>query len=521
MTRNQGYIIKEVFFLNHSLSLDEERLFQFFQERFDTYYDLNKVKVTEYEKTIEQLRTKSDDEKNSIFDDLIGEYGQVVSHTIIQTFGLGPFFHEDKDGGKVTTIHNAQKGIYARKEDEFSRNKYGYDASKKIVLQTNEKRGNKHIDAYTGKTIDRVNVDHVVPLDSFHKNGGFLLDDSRKKLFSSDIRNLVVTDETLNKSKGALQLNDFRMRKNDGQENVNDVRFSIDKERAEKISKKANIAYDEHQISKSEKIKVYSSRNLQAGLDDGFRLGTREAIGFILNTLTIELFKEIKLYAKNFKHYRTEGVLWAELNKMSERVIENTRVQLKELLKATAKVFGEGVVSGLISSILTTVINMFITTKKRIVRIVREGFLSIFRAFKLLFSNPDNLSKSMLYREVTKLFITGLVVAGGIAFEEVIENALKGMALPFVPLISSTLVGILTGIVLATIIYMIDQVWIELPSTKELIASSNELIEKRKLLQSQFDSIVLDLSVSQSGNTLNRLNNTNRTVEDTIDFFEE
>ncbi|MCT4796349.1 hypothetical protein [Exiguobacterium alkaliphilum] len=507
--------------MSHSFRTDEEMLFQYFRERFDICYEQHELDIKEYEKTIFDLHAKSEQEKNSMFDDLIGEYGQVVSRTIIQTFGLAPFFHQNQDGGDVTTKHNARQGIYAREEDKFERSKYGYDSSKKIVLHQNEKRKGKQVDSYTGKSIDRANVDHVVPLNSFHKNGGFLLDDNRKKAFSSDTRNLVVTDETLNKSKGDLRLDDFRNHRVGGQEDTNDVRFAIDEKRARQIADQANVAYDDHQISRIETMKGYTSRSLQAGVEDGLRLGAREAIGMVLHTLISELFKEMKQYAKQLKTYRSDGIMLTELNKMAERVIKNTQKQLSGLLRAATKIFGEGILSGFMSSILTTVINTFITTKKRVVRIIREGFLSIVRAFRVLFTNPQNLSQSMLYREVTKLLITGLVVAGGIAFEEVFENMLRGLALPFLPLISSTMVGVLTGIALATIMYMIDQVWSMLPSTSELMANSAELIHNRMRLQTEFDSIAMDLSVSQTDDILSRMTRTNLAIESTIDFFEE
>ncbi|UKS55687.1 DUF1524 domain-containing protein [Exiguobacterium acetylicum] len=500
------------------LSGEEELMFSYFQERFDNHYERSQLNIEEYEKIINDLNNKSSKEKENMFDDLIYEYGGVVSKTIIQSFGLSHLFHQDQHGGEVTTIHNSQKNIIAQDKDKYDRSKYEYESSRKIVLQQNEKRHGGHIDAYTGKTIERPNVDHVIPLHAFHKNGGFLLKDEAKRAFSSDNRNLVVTDETLNKSKGNQQLDEFRNRKVNGQHETNDLRFSIDEDRAQKIALNANIAYDEHQVSTGNKLRSYAVTGVAAGLQDGLKLGVREAVGIILHTLNKELFKELKSYTKMIKNYREDKVMIYELNKMMKRINLSINQKLKGLLSSISLAFGEGVISGLISSILTTIINMFVTTKKRIVRIIREGFLSIFHALKILMTNPQKLSKSVLYREVTKLIITGIIAAGGITLEGAIEQFLNGLGIPFIPLITSTLVGILTGVALVTVLYMIDQVWGMLPSTEELLKNSSEIIENRYQLQEEFEFVTQGLP---SKNIVDRIVNSDRNVNDTVDYFEE
>jgi hypothetical protein len=46
--------------------------------------------------------------------------------------------------------------------------------------------------------------------------------------------------------------------------------------------------------------------------------------------------------------------------------------------------FGTGAISGYISAIITTLINMFIRTGKNIVRLIREGFISLIKAVTIM-----------------------------------------------------------------------------------------------------------------------------------------
>ncbi|WP_204194286.1 hypothetical protein [Staphylococcus sp. GDY8P47P] len=80
---------------------------------------------------------------------LLEEYKEIAINQVIQNFGLDKILNIYKDGGNVTTVHNAKKGIYTNKKikekfddlkqynrDDYSNNIYSYD-----------KEGNKTIEA--------------------------------------------------------------------------------------------------------------------------------------------------------------------------------------------------------------------------------------------------------------------------------------------------------------------------------------------------------------------------------------
>lgn len=495
-------------------------LFDFFQERFDAHYEQHEIDVMEYEQTIKETQKRMNSECPKMFDELVREYGEVISSTVITSFGLGPFFHKgDQTGGNVTTIHNARNGIYSQEKDKYNRSDYDYSKARTKVLEQNLRENGFYKDGYTGKRTDDPNVDHIAPLKSFHNSGGFMLSDEAKKSFSNDTRNLIVTDGSLNKSKSDQDLNDFMNRTVSGQEENNHRRFEMDKRRTNAAANRANNAFDDHKPTKLEKTKYYVKNGATEASKEAVTMGARQAWGMLIYIFSKELFDELKVHGKKFKQYAKEGRLISEFTALLSRVKAKVFSQLKNIVSA----FKEGVISGFFSSIITTVVNCFATTSKRLVRIIREGFLSIFKALKLLIFTPKELTKKEACREAIKLLISGLFVAGGIVVEEILEKKLIAFGIPgtIANIISSTLTGIITGIAIVTFVYMIDKLISNMPSTKELIARSNELIQNRIVLEADYATVTSNIQYNVKDNFLSRIRKTEKNIDDLVDFFEE
>lgn len=98
---------------------------------------------------------------------------------------------------------------------------------------------------------------------------------------------------------------------------------------------------------------------------------------------------------------------------------------------------------------------MFVTTGKRVVRIIREGFFSLLKALKMVFFPPENMTFNEALHEATKLIVAGLAISGGILLEQYIDTLLK--SIPFANMISSVLVGIVTGLGTSLLVFLIDK----------------------------------------------------------------
>ncbi|BCC10480.1 TPA: DUF1524 domain-containing protein [Bacillus cereus] len=498
----------------------ENDLFAFFQERFDTHYEQHEIDVNEYEKTVQEMEKRMNSEGPKMFDVLVEEYGEVITTTVITSFQLGKFFHNgDQIGGDVSTIHNASQGIYSREKDKYNRSDYDYSKAREFVQKQNLQENGYYKDGYTGKRTKDPNVDHIIPLNVFHKKGAFMLTQEAKKKLSSDQRNLIVTDESLNKSKSDQELGEFMNKTVKGQKENNHSRFEMDKRRTNAAANKANRAYDDHLPSNLERAQYYVKNGTVAASKEAFRVGVRQAWGMIMYVFSKEMFAELKIHGKQFKQYAKEGRLISEFKELLVRVTKKVSSQLKGIVTA----FKDGAVSGFLSNIMTTIMNCFKTTSKRLVKIIREGFLSIFRAIKLLVFTPKELTKQEACREAIKLLVSGLFVAGGIVIEEVLEKKLMALGIPgsIANAISSTLTGIITGIGIVTVVYMLDKLISNLPSTKELIEKSNELIQNQIVLEASYEMVTANIQYGVEDDFLSRIRKTEKNINDLVDFFEE
>lgn len=494
-------------------------LFQLFQERFDAVYDDNEATVAQLTETLEQIKKEDYISENKNAKDLISEYGEVISTTVINSFGLGPFFHQDQTGGKVTTIHNAQQNIFANDHTKFDRSKYKYSTAAKQLKQENYNKNGYYKDGYTGKKTDKPVADHIVPLKSFHKNGGFMLTDEAKSAFASDKRNLIVIDSTVNGSKSDQNLQEFVHHKTKSSDDPNKARFGLDERRTRAAANRGNAAHDDHKPTTSQKAKYYVKEGGIAAANEGFQLGMRQAIGMFMYTLSNEIFIELRAESKNLKQYFKENRLVEELKNIVTRVFTKVRMQLKNIVAA----FGEGFVGGLFTSILTTIINCFKTTSKRFIKIMREGILSIVRAIRILIFPPKDMPKQQVLREAIKLLISGLFVAGGLVLEEIFEKKLVALGVPgsIANLISTTIIGILTGISIVTVMYLLDNLLKQLPSTTDLIQKSKELMHTSDRLELAYNNSIQNIHHSTNDSFLERIQQTDNNVDDLIDFFEE
>lgn len=84
--------------------------------------------------------------------------------------------------------------------------------------------------------------------------------------------------------------------------------------------------------------------------------------------------------------------------------------------------FKDGAIGGVLSSITTTLFNIFFTTKKMMVRLIREMWNNLVQAFKVMVFNPEGLAPGQLAKAVSKLVAAGVAVAAGV----VVNEALAG-----------------------------------------------------------------------------------------------
>jgi len=223
-------------------------------------------------------------------------------------------------------------------------------------------------------------------------------------------------------------------------------------------------------------------------------MGLQQSIGLLLTEFFSAAFDEIIDAYKNgfresLKNQSFFDALRVRLNRISERVA----ARWKDALIA----FKDGAISGFLSNLVTMLINMLVTTGKRIVRVIREGFMSIMKALKIVLFPPEGMTYAEAGDAALKLVATGITVSLGILAEEVVEKSVSTfftsnmpLLAPYAGTVSTVFVGAMTGIASALIVYALDKL--------DLFGIQNQ--RKHNFIMTELDNLI-----AESDNNINAM----------------
>ncbi|KAB2865576.1 MAG: hypothetical protein F9K39_01250 [Exiguobacterium chiriqhucha] len=414
---------------------------------------------------------------------LMKQYKEIAFTKVIQEFGLGPFLNDYKKGGNVTTLHNAQEGVFADQEVEarFSRG-YSQEVREEMYekdfakMRKREFKQNDSItDEYTGQSLNkdgRTHRDHVVSASEIHQNDEarlYMTDEARGKM-AVDEQNLAWTNGSLNQSKGDKDFKvwlDSPNPKDPTQTNRD--RYGVD----EQAAMEKYIEAKKHVKKSVTKAKhTYYAKNLaKTGASQGLRVGAKQAIGLFLYELQHTLFKELKVFFKSFKQFTN----WDARIEAFKQCLERVYAHMMQQMKRFATAFTDGFIGGFMGNLLTVFINTFMTTSKNLARLINDGVTGLWSAFKLLCQPPEGMTSQTAIKEATKLVVAAVATTVGVLLTESFVTYLQTTPFAmFAQLIGGLIGGILTGIVVATLMYAIDELVASLHKLNELMDSFKE-----------------------------------------------
>lgn len=498
-------------FLNSEI--DESKVgasFKIIDEHYDFKYDFT-VSKDEAKEFLEQFKKDFNQER---FDKLVIDCRKEVINSIVTPFGLGKIIAAyDKVGGNVNTVHNVRDGIYAT-EDELkayeNRGEYNSDDYHKDInyininkeYSQNRKDGNA-TDYMTGKQLnpnESHDLDHVKSAKEIHDDAGRVLAEIDGKVLANTDTNLKPTTATKNRSKKADDMQTFLAKKNERLRKMNELKskndlspleenelkkleelVKIDDKKALEIDKKAREEID----SKINKAYYTSGKFVKntatASLNEGSKMGVQQAIGLVMTEFFTALFDEIlDIYKNGFSNGFEDGRFFVVLK---ERLL-NIAQKIQSKWKEVAIAFKDGFLSGFISNLVTTAINMFVTTGKRVVRIIREGIFSLFKAIKMLIFPPENMTYEEAMHEAKKIIVSGLIISLGVLAEQYIDTLIKSSVIlePLSEILTSVFIGALTGIAVTLAVYYIDKKKNDKDAINQMIKETDEKFENVEML---------------------------------------
>lgn len=423
-------------------------------------------------------------------DSLMDQTEHDLVHSIAVPFGLGKLLSAyDKTGGNVDTIHNVRDGIYATNEEKDAyENRGEYDSDvvhkdKNYINRNREvskaKKSDGIQDGYSNEILtahDKVDLDHVISAKQTHDDRGRVLAGISTENLANIPENLTSTSSSINRSKQAEPPDEFASKLDEQSQprririqELNQKQNLTDKERSElskltvldnadtdKIreqGKKSQDAQDKKVNGEYYSSEKFRTNTLHTSAKEGVKMGAQQAFGLLLTELFTNSFIEIRAA---FNH-RLEGeALLEDIGVRLKRIGNNTLAKWKDFFEVGVA----GLISGFISNIITVLINVFATTSKRLVRMIREGIFSLLKALKTLLLPPEGMTYREAAHEAMKLFVAGGTIATGIVLEEVVENAIKliPFLIPIAPSVTAVIVGSITVIVTALLMYLIDKI---------------------------------------------------------------
>lgn len=492
----------------------DTNLIQMTTQSIETHYSFDYDFTVSKEEAKEFLEQFKKDFNQERLDRLIIDCKKEVINSIVTPFGLGKIVAAyDKVGGNVDTVHNVRNGIYATEDEEKAyknRGEYNSDVYHKdadyinINKKYSEDRKNGNATDYmTGKKLDpneSHDLDHVKSAKEIHDDAGRVLAQIDGNILANTDTNLKPTTATNNRSKKADDMQTFLDKKNERIKKIDELKSkdnlsekeqkelnkleelnSIDDKKALEADKKAREKIDKKINEEYYTSGKFIKNTAKEGLEEGAKMGLQQAVGLVMTELFTALFDEIFDIYKNgwsygFEDDRFLNILKERLSTISNKILAKW--------KDVAIAFKDGFLSGFISNLVTTVINIFITTGKRVVRIIREGIFSLFKAIKLLIFPPENMSYEEALHEAKKIIATGIIISLGVIIEDYIEKFIKSTVVleNFSTQISSAFTGLITGISITMIVYYIDKSKNDKDAIEMLLKQTNSKFEECEVL---------------------------------------
>ena len=440
------------------------------------------------------------DPNEPLFTSIFQQYERVLIESLITSFGLD-FIVKDRHGGDVDTIHNVrqigtdpqmtykstQNQANYENRGQYDRVAYHTDSrytnAVKAAKKEFDEHGTKIDDTYVpgNKVIPRMErsisrgeqgqLDHVMSAEEIHNDPGRVLAGMDGLELANRPGNLRYTNAALNRNMSNMSVEEYiawceeNPSKVDWNGNKGEPLPEEVKDRLRKEYYRAKKEYDA-ELARTYYTSLQFRKDMTyAAVNVGVRMGVRQALGFV--------FAEMWFSAKD-ELQKLDGQKDAGLKEYAEAMgcgIKNGYEHAKEEYPELFSRFLNGAVAGALSSLTTTLCNIFFTTAKSAVRIIRQSYASIVQAMEVLFINPDNYEFGDRMRAVVKVLSIGASVTVGVLVSDAVARTPIGALGKTGDIVKEFCGAFATGIMSCTLLMYLDRSKI----TNQLVQKLNNI----------------------------------------------
>ena len=417
------------------------------------------------------------DPNEPVMDLLLQQYKRVIMESLTTSFGLD-FLVQDQYGGDVDTIHNVrQVGRVPEMTYKNARNAAAYENHGKY--DTNEyhrhpryKEINRQIsqqkkdgtlrDAYTGDKIARngkTDLDHVISAHEIHDDRGRVLSGIKGTDLANCEENLKATTPHINRTKKDKTMDQLLERRGDEYSDKQ-------KENMRKVDAAARKDYNAKLAAAYYTSPRFAKDLTLAAANVGLRMGMRQALGFVFAEMWFAVEEEFQACDVQDGPFDL-GDFLGRIGHGIQRGFENAKQKFPDLFSK----FLSGATAGVLASLTTTLCNIFFTTAKNVVRVIRQSYASVVEACKVLLINPDAYPFGERMRATAQILATGASVVVGVLVQEALTDLPLGtlpLAGDTVPMFCGTFV---TGIMSCTLLYFLNRS----EMVNKLVSSLNQI----------------------------------------------
>jgi hypothetical protein len=197
-------------------------------------------------------------------------------------------------------------------------------------------------------------------------------------------------------------------------------RFGIDREKALKEDEKAR-KYIKTEITVAA-AKKYGNELMATSGKDAARMAAYSALGVIMRELTQAVFHEIHVTFQ-WRGKETLKEIFIRFKERIGAVIADLKAKWKDIFKGSFEVG----ITAFLSNIVVFIINLFATTLKKLVAMIRAGFVSLCQAVKMLVNPPAGMDREEVNYQALKILTAGLIGAASLGLSAGIEKLLQAI----------------------------------------------------------------------------------------------